>query len=186
MIRLSGPRALNRTTQSRMARERVPRSSGRHGPQHRSRATPPGAAFRIGLARETRRGRTAAEDERAASLEETASASPAGGNVVAFRTGPQADVGASERAGADVTAHPEIGKKRHERPLENEAGAVGDEPDDEALARIVGAADGQAIPPRRSPAPPTSLTSSAREGGATVPALAARHARRVRGHTPLP
>ena len=108
----------------------------------------PGAAFRIGLARETRRGRTAAGDERAASLEETASASPAGGNVVAFRTGPQADVGASERAGADVTAHPEIGKKRHERPLENEAGAVGDEPDDEVLARIVGAADGQAIPPQ--------------------------------------
>ena len=108
----------------------------------------PGAAFRIGLARQTRRGRTAAGDERAASLEETASASPAGGNVVAFRTGPQADVGASERAGADVAAHPEIGKKRHERPLENEAGAVGDEPDDEVLARIVGAADGQAIPPQ--------------------------------------
>src|SRR3954468_21189481 len=109
----------------------------------------PGAAFRIGLARETRRGRPAAGDERSASLEETASPSAAGGNVVAFRTGPQADVGGSEPADADVNApyDPEAAKKRHERPndIETQTGAAGDEPDEEVLARIVDAA-GQAIP----------------------------------------
>ena len=117
------------------------------GSKHTAVPRQPGAAFRVGLALETRRARTAAAGECSTSSEEAAPPFPAGDNVVAIRTAPLPHAGPPTREAAQRGARAEAFRSQPDEAL-NVGGnkeAIDGGPNEEALAMIVGAAGGQAI-----------------------------------------